>query len=365
MFGRAWRIASIGGVAIRVDSSWAVIALLVTYSLSIRYTDPAYGLRGSTAFLLALSGAILFFCSVLVHELAHAGMARAKGIAVSGITLFLFGGATTARVEEKGPGSEFLVTVVGPGASFALAAAFWALSRKVATPFAYVLDDLARTNFILAVFNLIPGFPLDGGRILRSGIWRVTGNLDRATQVAALAGQVVGIGFIVWGVGQAVSGTGPFALWLALIGWFLLQAARGSMRYQRVQRALARGVVREAMRPPPPSVPAGLSLTEALDRYLRGHEHEGFPVVEDGRVVGFLTFDAARAVGQDDPLRPVRDAMLPITEAPTVRIDEPLDKVSERLGGTEAMVLSDHELVGTLSSADLSRWLVHQGRFGS
>jgi Zn-dependent protease len=350
-------------VAIRIDSSWAFIVILVTYSLWLRYTDPFHAIASSTAFALGVGGAALFFCSVLIHELAHAGMARARGIAVSGITLFLFGGATSARVEEKGPGSEFLVTVVGPGASFGLAAAFWALSRSFGAPVAYVLDDMARTNLILAVFNLVPGFPLDGGRILRSGIWKATGNLDRATRIAAAAGQLVGAGFIVAGLIGFVASQDPAALWLALIGWILLQAARGSMRYQRVQRALASGLVREAMGPPPPVIPASLSLSEALDRYLRGHEQEAFPVGEVDHILGMLTFEAARKVGQHDPLRPVRDAMLPVSAATTVRADEPLDKVSDRLSGQEAIVLDDHRLVGTLSSADLSRWLAHQAPF--
>ena len=144
---------------------------------------------GICGFILA---AALFFGSVLGHELAHAGMARARGIPVMGITLFLYGGATSARVEEKGPGSEFLVTVVGPGTSFALAAIFWVLGRHTGRPFDAAFQDLARVNAILAVFNLVPGFPLDGGRILRSIIWKVTGSLDRATQVAAICGQVVG-----------------------------------------------------------------------------------------------------------------------------------------------------------------------------
>jgi Zn-dependent protease len=363
--GRAWKIGSVGGVAIRVDSSWVFIAILITYSLWLRYSTPFHGLSNSTALWLAVFGGVLFFGSVLIHELAHAGMARARGIAVSGITLFLFGGATTARVEEKGPGSEFLVTAVGPGASFGLAAVFWALSKSVGTPVFYVLDDLARTNFILAVFNLVPGFPLDGGRILRSGIWRATGDLDRATRIAGTAGVVVGYGFVAAGVIEFVSGQDPAALWLALIGWFLLQAARGSMRYQRVQRALARGMVRDAMGPPPAVIPAELSLTESLDRYLRGHEDETFPVVEGGEVVGLLTFEAARRVGQHEPFRPVRDAMLPPSGAMTVRLDEPLDSVSERLEGRAAMVLDDHRLVGTLSPADLSRWLGRHGRFRS
>jgi Zn-dependent protease/CBS domain-containing protein len=363
VFGRAWRIGSIGGVDIRVDSSWVVIAALITYSEWVRFTDAGFGLSHGTALGVAIFAAGLFFGSVLAHELAHAGMARARGIQVMGITLFLYGGATSARVEEKGPGSEFLVTVVGPGTSFALAAIFWVLGRHTGRPFDAAFQDLARVNAILAVFNLVPGFPLDGGRILRSIIWKVTGSLDRATQIAAICGQVVGAGLIAAGLVQFASGSNPFALWLAFIGFFLLQAARGSARFQRVRQALAGGTVAQAMRPPPLAIPAQMSLSQAFDMYLRGRETELFPVVDGDRVVGMLSFDAARTVGQHDPLRPVRDAMLPLDESLIVRSDERLDVVSDRLTGHEAMVADDGRLVGTISTADLNRWLAGHRNF--
>jgi Zn-dependent protease len=358
VFGRAWRIGSIGGVAIRIDSSWALIVILVTYSLWLQFTSFGYGLSDTSAFLMALLASALFFGSVLIHELAHAGMAKARGIHVSGITLFLFGGATSARMEDKGPFDEFLVTAVGPGSSFALAGIFLALSHGVGRPLSISLDYAARINFILAVFNLVPGFPLDGGRILRSAIWRATGNLDRATRIAAGAGQIVGMLFIAGGIAEAVTGGTPEALWLAMIGFFLLQAARSAVAYQRSQRALSQGFVREVMGPPPPAIPAAMSLSQSLDSYLRGHEDESFPVIDDDRVVGLLTFDAARALGQVDPLRPVRDAMLPLTGVATVRVGDRLDGISDRLGPTEVMVLDEEgRLVGTISPAHLSRWL--------
>src|SRR5919202_4926213 len=168
MFGRSWRLGRIGGIAIRIDSSWAIMAVLVTYSLWLRFTFRYAELENLPAFGLAVFAAALFFGSVLVHELAHAGMARARGIAVSGITLFLFGGATSARVEDRGPGDEFLITAVGPGSSLALAGAFWGLAAAVESiggRFDEALRYVAGVNLILAIFNLVPGFPLDGGRI--------------------------------------------------------------------------------------------------------------------------------------------------------------------------------------------------------
>ena len=361
MFGRAWKIGSIGGVAIRVDSSWSIIAILITYSLDVRFTDA--GVPGAKAFALAFLASVLFFASVLIHELAHAGMARMRGIPVQGIVLYLFGGATSARVEEKGPGAEFLVTVVGPASSLALGGIFWELARAFDDPLSLAFDYVAGVNIVLGLFNLVPGFPLDGGRILRAGIWRVTGSLERATAIAAGVGMVIGLALVAIGIIQAIATGFFFSLWLSMIGWIVFQAARGAVRYQRSSRALSSGVVADAMRAPPLAVPAEISLSQSLDSYLRGREEEVFPVVDDGRVVGVLTFEAARGVGQHDPLRPVRDAMLPVTNALVVGPGEGLDAVAERLDGGEAMVVEDGRLVGTISSSDLHRWLAGHRNF--
>src|SRR6266498_2360676 len=193
MFGTSWRVGRIAGIEIRIDSSWAVIALLVTYSMYLRlslvYPDTPTG----EAVGVAVLGAVLFFGSVLVHELAHALVSQARGIRVQDITLFLFGGATRARVESRGPGDEFIIAVVGPLTSALLAVLFGiidvfgrdALGRPLAGAFGY----LAWVNLLLAGFNLVPGFTLDGGRLLRSAIWKATGSIKLATRIAFLAGQ--------------------------------------------------------------------------------------------------------------------------------------------------------------------------------
>ena len=357
MFGRSWRIASIGGVDIRVDSSWVVVAALFTYGFWLEFTDPIYALSDSVALVTAVLVSVLFFGSVLVHELAHAGMAKARRIPVSGITLFFFGGATSARLEDRGPIDEFLVTVVGPASSFGLAGVFWVLSHAAHGPLSFGFERLAWINAVLAAFNLVPGFPLDGGRILRAIIWRVSGNLERATWIAAGAGQMVGAALIGIGIVRTLLDEDPGALWFAFIGWMVFRSARGSVQHQQLRKALAGGVVGEAMRPPPAAIPAAMSLSEALDRHLRGHETEAFPVVEAERIIGLLTFDAAARIGRDDPLRPVRDAMLPLGTAVTVGVGDRLDQAMDRLDGGEGMVLADGRLVGTISAFDVERWL--------
>src|SRR6266536_2830917 len=210
MFGTSWRVGRIAGIEVRVDSSWVVIALLITYSMYLRFSFLYKDLSTGAAVGIAILAAVLFFGSVLVHELAHALVSQARGIRVQDITLFLFGGATRARVESRGPGDEFLIAVVGPLTSGLLAALFWVvdvlgrdvLSRPLVGAFGY----LAWVNLLLAGFNLVPGFPLDGGRLLRSAIWKATGSINLATRIASLAGQAVGWLLVAGGVAFLLTG---------------------------------------------------------------------------------------------------------------------------------------------------------------
>jgi len=359
VFGRTWRVARIGGIDVRIDSSLIIVAALIGFSEYTNYTDFANHVQHGTAVWLAVAGTALFFLSILLHELAHAGMATARGLPVSGITLYMLGGATSVALEDKGPADEFLTTVVGPGTSFALAGVFYLLSHSLHRPLSIVFADLAFVNLFLAVFNLIPGFPLDGGRLLRAIVWRVTGNIDRATQIAGTVGMVFGAGLVAFGVWATLTTGWIFSLWSALIGWFLFSTARTSIRQIRLRRVLADAVVREAMAAPPRTVPADMTLISALDDYLRGNEGQGFPVVEDGdRVIGVLTMASASEVGQDEPFRPVRDAMVPMPDVMTVRAEEPLKEVLPQLTGRAALVLSDDgRLVGAIQPADVNRWL--------
>lgn len=239
MFGTSWRVGRVAGIEVRVDSSWAVIALLVTYTMYLRSSIVYPELSGAGAVGIAVLATVLFFGSVLVHELAHALVSQARGIRVQDITLFLFGGATRARVDSRGPGDEFLITVVGPLTSLLLAGLFGLgnLAGRGALPPSLVgtLGYLAWTNLLLAAFNLVPGFPLDGGRLLRSAIWKATGNLRRATRIASVAGQGAGWLLVAAGVVALLAGNLAGGIWYAFIGWFLVQAARSS--YQELPAA--------------------------------------------------------------------------------------------------------------------------------
>jgi Zn-dependent protease/CBS domain-containing protein len=365
MFGTSWRLGRIAGIEVRIDSSWAVIALLITYSMYLRLSVLYPELSGGGAVGLAVLSAVLFFGSVLVHELAHALVAQARGIRVQDITLFLFGGATRARVESRGPGDEFLIAVVGPLTSGLLAGLFGivaglgddVLSRALTGTLGY----LAWTNLLLAGFNLVPGFPLDGGRLLRAGLWKATGSLARATRVASVSGQGVGWLLVAAGVAWLVAGDLAGGIWFAFIGWFLVQAARSSFQELQLQQLLRGVEAEDVMAADLRRIPPELSLQEAVDDYFMRYDHSGFPVEEGGRTVGLLTLRGVRRVPREQwPTRRVRDHMVPLGDqvvvAPHARMDGVLGKLQDGETG-RVLVVDDGEVVGIITPSDLTRWL--------
>lgn len=362
--GRAWRFGRIGGVAIFVDPSVLVLGLLISVqtwqALSSPFRFPGLSPAGVAAFS-ALT-ATLFIGSILAHELAHAGMSLARGIPVRGVTLYMLGGATHQREAPKRPVDEFLVTVVGPVTTAALGAGFLLLHAAGRTafspPWRAVFGYLALVNLLMAGLNLLPGFPLDGGRLVLSGVWRATGDRERALRVAARIGQVVA-GLII-AAGLALAFTADdlvFGLWAAFIGWFLYQAATAALTDGSRRRLLSLTTVAEVMSTPPPSVPAGMSVGAATDRYLRGHDGEAFPVVEDGHAVGFVSLRTVRGAAPD---RPVREAMAGPEAVVEARPDEPMDAVAARLEERHVetvLVFDEGRLVGLIEPEDLRRML--------
>jgi len=200
--------------------------------------------------------------------------------------------------------------------------------------------------------------------MLEAAVWRISRNHELGTRIAAWSGMGLGSLLLAGGLLQAIRGDLFLGLWLAIIGMFIFQSARAAEAQIGLRRRLAQATVTEVMEPPPPPIPADLSLSEALDRYLRGHEGEAFPVVDDGRVIGMLTFGSARDVGMVDPLRPVRDAVIPLSQVLTVDVSEPLEQVVARLGpGRSALVLDDGRLVGAITGGAVARWAAGRRRF--
>jgi Zn-dependent protease len=367
MFGRAFRVATIRGIPVFVDSSWIWIAVLAVYTLWARFDARFPSLGTGSALAYAAFGALLFFGAVFLHELAHGITARAHGIRVEGITLVFFGGFTSARSEEKGPGPAFVISAAGPGTSLALGALFWGISKVTEGtngPLPGLFGYIGWLNLFMAGFNVLPGLPLDGGRMLQSAIWRITGSRRKGTRVAAVSGMGVGIALFAGAALEAAQQNLFAAVWLALIGMFIFQGARAALQQFGIAERLAEATVADAMEPAPATVPAGLTLSEALDRHLRGHEDEAFPVVdENGKVIGMVSFSSARELGAVDPLRPVRDALIPLGQVLVAAPDEHLDDVSDRLAsGKSALVMSDGELIGSISDRGLHRFASSRSR---
>jgi Zn-dependent protease len=357
-----WRIARIWGVDVRVDASWALIAVVIVYSLSNLYAQRPDITKGP-AFLLAVVTAVLFFLSILGHELAHAGVCKARGIPVAGITLYMLGGATHAQLESRKPVDEFLVTAVGPGSTLAIGGLFLVsvhvFRGHVPLPVLAMLQYLGGLNLFMGVLNLLPAFPLDGGRLLLSIVWQITGNLATATRVAARLGQVLGAAMAAVGLFVATRSTGDLTLglWLVFIGIFLYRGASDTLARRKRQSVLESATVRDVMSPPPPSVPADMRLEDAVHRYLMGHEGEAFPVVEGDRVIGFVSLGTARGVPLD---RPVREAMVGTDGTVQAGPTERLDQVAQRLAGVHsrtALVIDEGRLIGVLEPEDLAGYL--------
>jgi CBS domain-containing protein len=235
---------------------------------------------------------------------------------------------------------------------------FWFVSRETAGSLVTIsFGYVGWINLVLAAFNVVPGYPLDGGQMLRAAVWQISGNETLATKVATIGGFIVGAGLLGLGALALYQGDVGLGLWIALIGWFLIQNAQGAKRRTALQTALKGATVQQAMGVPPATIPAEMPLSQVLETYLRGHEHEAFPVVENGHVVGLLTFDAASKVGQVNPFAPAREAMIPLDQVTTLAVDAPLQEALQRLGGNAAaLVLRDGALVGALTAGDVQRW---------
>ena len=288
------------GIPIGVHYSWFTILVLLTWVLAVSYYPAEFDDWSAVLYwMMGALTAILLFVAVLVHELGHAVVAQRYKVPVRGITLFIFGGVAQMGEEPRNAVAEFWIAVAGPLVSFALAAVLGLLQAALSgvAPLLALTKYLAYANGTLALFNLIPGFPLDGGRVVRAIVWAITGDLRRATLVAANLGRGVSFLFIVLGVWQMVVGNFATGLWIAFIGWFLETAARAEVRRQETRGMLAGHFAAEAMDPDHPSIMPGARARAVrpdseLWRVLQDMDREGvaqLPVVANGQVLGMLT----------------------------------------------------------------------------
>jgi len=370
MTGR--RVARILGFEIRLDFSWFILFFLILWTFSVGvFPQEAPGLSSPAYLLMGAAGALLFFASVVAHELSHSVVARAKGIVVEGITLFLFGGIAQTRMEATTPRDEFEIAAAGPLMSLAIAAvlgvlAWWLRAFGPASDAAAaVLDTITRLNIALAVFNLLPGFPLDGGRLFRALVWKLTGDATKATRIASTAGRWLAYVLVAFGLLSAFQGNVIGGMWLVLIGWFLRNAAISGYQ-QHVLLGMLSGIrAAQAMTPAPDVVPAHASVRHLLPALLLRRHHSAYPVVDDERVVGMVTVRALRDVpGEDWDVRTARDIMVPLADVMTVRADDHLVTVLDRLKDSpvgRVLVMRGEELAGIITPRDIAFWLEAQG----
>lgn len=301
--GGSIRLGTLLGFEIRLDFSWFLVLILMTWTLSTGVFPTVYGFAPQTSWVLGALSALLLFASVLVHEFSHAVVARQHGIEVHGITLFLFGGVAQLKDEPPSPKAEFLIAAIGPLTSLAIGAACLGLSLALPLTGAFraaaaVFNYLGIVNVALALFNLIPGFPLDGGRLLRSAIWRFTGNIRTATQWSALSGQAFGWLIAGFGILRVLAGD-LGGLWLVFVGWFLSRAAQSAYQQLLLRRALSGVSVSQVMTQEVPIIDADSRIPEFVENFVLRHEHTVYPVTRGGEFVGVVTLDDVRQLDRD------------------------------------------------------------------
>jgi Zn-dependent protease len=363
---RGVRLFTIAGIPIRIDGSWLLIFALVLWSISAVYLPSKFPeIRPATAWLAGLFATALFFGSLLIHELAHSVVARRHGIPVSGITLFLFGGMSRIDQEPSDPGVELRIALVGPLASFALAGGFWlaanALRTDVPTIGVVVLEYLAWINAALGAFNLVPGFPLDGGRALRAAVWWQTGSLQRATRLASNLGKGFAVGMIVLGVLEMFGGALVGGLWLVFIGLFLRGMASAGYE-ELVMRSALEGVsVGEVMTRDPISVAPGLTLRELVDEHLLRDGVRGYPVCEGEKVLGVISLTELGPVPREQlATQLVRDVMVPLGARLVVRPSDSLLSALRKMARehrSQLLVMEGDHLVGVVTRTAVQRVL--------
>lgn len=383
--GNGMRIGRLFGIELRVDPSWLFIFILVAWSLTSLFGmwHPDWSL--ATSLIVALTAALLFFASVLFHELAHSLVALAYGIPVRDITLHLFGGVSNIEKEPPTPAAEFLMAIVGPMASIGLGIAMLVVSSVLidirATefesaevlvaqlgPLETLLVWLGPVNVIVGLFNMLPGFPLDGGRVLRAIVWRVTGSLDKATRVAGSAGQGVGWLFVVLGLAMILGISVPFfgrgvlsGLWLAMIGLFLRNAAVAHLRGATFDRAMSGVHVKDLMRTKGAHVEPAMPVRELLDDWFLRHDELSWPVIQNGVLSGIVSIDDLRKSKPEEwGSKTVRDIMTPVQRVVSSSTAEPLADALRKLsaaGVRQLPVVEGGLLVGMLYEKDVARWL--------
>jgi Zn-dependent protease/CBS domain-containing protein len=367
MFGKRYDLVTVLGITLRIDSSWLVVAALLSWMLTNSFAIGYSELSTTTHWIMGLAGVLGLFGSVVLHEFGHAIMARQVGLSIRGITLFFFGGVAEMDSEPPSPGAEFLVAVAGPAVSFLLAIAcfvtyglFWGVA---VTPAALgVIEYLGLINLALLIFNLVPAFPLDGGRVLRSALWYWKRDLRWATSIASRIGRGFGTLMIAIGIIEIIARQDMVGgLWKCLIGMFLRNAAQASYRQVMLRRNLEGESVRRFLKTDPIVVPRAISIADLVENYVYKYHLKLFPVVDNDRLIGCVATEQIKGLPQIEWARQsVGTIVTPCSPTNTISPDTGATAamaLMSRTGTDRLLVVEDGRLVGIITLKDLLEYL--------
>ncbi|MCQ3973436.1 MAG: peptidase [Anaerolineae bacterium] len=336
MLSNALRLGRLFGIELKLDYSWFIIFVLMVWSLAGHYFPRVHpGWSYEIYWALGVMTALFFFASVVAHELAHSFVSQAQGVPVRDITLFIFGGVAHISQDPKSARNEFLMTLAGPAASLVMAILFgliWLVSEPISPLLHALAAWLGWINLVLALFNLIPGFPLDGGRVFRAIVWSITGDLRRATLITVELGKVVTFGLIFWGMWQIFNGNWANGLWISFIGWFVANASAANYQRIALRELLAGHTVRKVMVTDCPHLLPRLTLDVVVDHVVLPSGRRCFPVMEQDQLRGLLTLRRIKEVPRARwTITRAEDVMIPLVELKTVQSDDDLATVFERM----------------------------------
>ncbi len=359
-----FRLFRVAGIDIGIHYTWIFIFIFFSWTLAQIYFPQQFpGWSTATYWITGVIAALLIFVSVLLHELAHSLVARTRGIPVHSITLFILGGVSNLEEEPEKPKAEFAMAIVGPLTSLVLAVIFWGLSQlppDKTTPLTAILSYMAIINLFLGIFNLLPGFPLDGGRVLRSILWGSTGSLVRATNIAARVGQFFGWALIGLGIFLMISVSLFNGLWIAFIGWFLNSSADASRKEITLRERLSHIKVRELIGPIPETITPETTVAKMVSNIFSKKHGRAVPVCQDNRLIGIITITDVKAIPQEKwsgtPVAQImtRDPLYTVSPEDNLNV---VMKILTQHDINQVLIKQQGQCTGLLSRADIIRHL--------